>query len=305
LLVPGGPEARWELPPAAPFVIRTDCEAITFGLMDRPRWANAMGRDRFGLWARFELEGRDGARVGQRLRWIPPGRFWMGSPEGEWDRSGNEGPRHEVQFAEGFWLADTACAQALWTAVMGENPSRFKDAEESSRRPVERVSWDDVQTFLSRINERVDGLDLALPSEAQWEYACRAGTDTPFSFGSKIDPGMVNYDDNYPYRDARGGLYREETVPVGILPPNSWGLYEMHGNVWEWCADDWFESHDGAPKHGVVRIATNGAARGAERVLRGGSWGDPAGFCRSACRFGYHPAVRNVGIGFRCARVQG
>ncbi len=135
-----------------------------------PAWADRWGTDDFGPWVDLRVE-----RAKQRLRWIPPGKFWMGSPEEEEGRYPDEGPRHEETIASGFWMFDTPCTQALWEAVMGENRSRFKGPD----RPVDRVSWDQCQAFLEQLNERCEGLDLKLPSEAQWEYACRAGTDTP------------------------------------------------------------------------------------------------------------------------------
>jgi formylglycine-generating enzyme required for sulfatase activity len=236
------------------------------------------------FWRRGKGQAAIDKPVTQRLRWISPGRFWMGSPEGELERRENEGPRHEVTISKGFWLFDTACTQALWEAVMGGNPSSFKGLD----RPVEQVSWNDVQEFLGKINERVLGLNLVLPSEAQWEYACRAGEKTPFSFGETITPEQVNYNGNHPYRGGKKGLYREETVSVASLPPNPWGLYEMHGNVWEWCADHWHTSYEGAPSDGSAWIQPS-AAPGADRVLRGGSWNDDAQSVRSAYRLANDP----------------
>ena len=124
---------------------------------------------------------------------------------------------------------------------MGANPSHFKGAD----RPVEQVSWDDVQAFLRKLEALVPGIMADLPTEAEWEYACRAGTTTPFSFGSMITPEQVNYDGNLPYAGGEKGIYREETVPAKSLPPNPWGLYEMHGNVWEWCADGMRDYNEG------------------------------------------------------------
>src|SRR5262249_27255292 len=132
-------------------------------------WASEIGRDRYGLFSAFIVPGTS---VAQRLRWIPPGRFIMGSPENEVGRYNDEGPRHEVMIGAGFWLFDTPCTQGLWEAVMGRNPSRFA----GPKRPVEQVSFEDVSHFLERLNAMVPGLELSLPSEARWEYACRAGT---------------------------------------------------------------------------------------------------------------------------------
>ncbi|MEM7391058.1 MAG: SUMF1/EgtB/PvdO family nonheme iron enzyme, partial [Verrucomicrobiota bacterium] len=253
-----------------------------------PDWAVAAGDDDDGIWADFEVEG-----VRQRMRWISPGTFMMGSPEDEPGRYDDE-TRHEVRLTRGLWLFDTACTQALWKAVMKAEPSRFKGL----RRPVENVSWNDCQTFLSAINRRVPGLDLELPTEAQWEYACRAGTESPFSFGSQINPDLVNYDGNYPYAGGEKGLYRRETVDVGSLPGNRWGLYEMHGNVWEWCAD----YHGSYPEGPQVDPA--GPESGSDRVFRGGSWAHDARSVRAAYRNWYEPDNRSIYLGFRCARVQ-
>ncbi|WP_295426530.1 formylglycine-generating enzyme family protein, partial [uncultured Thiodictyon sp.] len=252
-------------------------------------WASGWGQDRRGLWQSFSIKG-----VVQVLRWIPPGDFLMGSPNDEPERLtyGDE-TQHRVVLTQGYWLADTACTQALWQAVLGEDPSRFKGAE----RPVENVSWTDVvERFLPALNAQVPGLDAALPTEAQWECACRAGTETPFSFGSTIGTDQVNYDGNYPYGDGANGEYREQTVEVKALPANAWGLYQMHGNVWEWCAD-WLGDY---PADAVVDPL--GPPGGRERVLRGGSWIFRARLCRSAYRNGYEPAYRFGYIGLRLSR---
>jgi sulfatase modifying factor 1 len=255
-----------------------------------PPWASEWEEDaEWGLAATLNLNG-----VKQTFRWIQPGTFLMGSPEGEVDRFGNE-TQHEVTLSRGYWLADTACTQALWQAVMGDNPSRFKD---DPANPVEHVSWDDVQTFLYRLNELVPGLAAGLPSEAQWENACRAGTTTPFSFGKNITPDQVNYNGEYPYADGKKGLYREHTVPVKSLPPNPWGLYEMHGNVYEWCAD-WYGDYPEGPQ-----TDPSGPPEGVGRVLRGGSWLRDGRFCRAALRFWYGPGVRYFILGFRLAPGQ-
>ena len=157
--------------------------------------------------------------VQQTFCWIPPGKFLMGSPE---NQRSEEGPQHEVTISKGFWMADTACTQALWQAVMGDNPSRFKGED----RPVEQVSWYDVRLFLSQLPYK---FDPDLPTEAEWEYACRAGTQTPFNLGASLSSDQANF--------YAPGMYRKGTVPVRSFPPNVWGLYQMHGNVWEWCAD--------------------------------------------------------------------
>lgn len=262
-----------------------------------PSWATDWGRDGYGAWVEFTLEGKDGQPVTQRMRWIEPGTFFMGSPEDEPERFGDEGPQHEVTLRDGFWLFDTACTQALWEAVMGDNPSHFKGQD----RPVEQVSWDEVQQFIETINARVPGLGLSLPSEAQWEYACRTGTQDPFSFGKTITPEQVNYNGEFPYAGAAQGLNRGETIPVRALAPSARGLYQMHGNVHEWVQDVWHGNYVGAPIDGSAWESTD---PGAKRVFRGGSWSDYARYCRSASRLGYAPDDRNDVLGFRCARVQ-
>ncbi|MFO7641709.1 MAG: formylglycine-generating enzyme family protein, partial [Candidatus Competibacteraceae bacterium] len=262
-----------------------------------PSWADDWGTDEYGHWVTFSVEDQRGNKVTQRMRWIEPGTFLMGSPKDEPERFGNEGPQHPVAISRGYWLFDTACTQALWEAVMGKNPSGFKGPD----RPVESVSWNDCQDFLQRLNERRPGLDLALPSEAQWEYACRAGTTTPFSFGANITPEQANYDGNFPYAGGKKGLYRQQTVPVASLLPNPWGLYEMHGNVLEWCQDHWHSNYQGAPTDGSAWV-DSGA--GANRVLRGGSWNDLARLVRAASRYLDLPGHRSGNFGFRCDRVQ-
>lgn len=280
-------------------------EALAFGI-----------EPRFGIYADLTIATKHG-RASQRLRWIPPGIFLMGSPEDEPGRFEDEGPRHQVTISKGFWLFDTPCTQALWQAVMDDNPSFFK----SSDRPVEQVSWDDAQTFLERINALVPGLDLVLPTEAEWEYACRAGTETAIYTGDieilgernapALDPvawyggnSGVEFDldngyDSSSWQDKQYPHARAGTHPVGSKKPNGWGLYDMLGNVWEWCEDE-------------MRVYTADAiidpteltGAGASRVLRGGSWISYARDVRSACRLRDRPGHRNSSIGFRCARVQ-
>ena len=240
-------------------------------------------------WSKFKV-----GNVVQRMRWIEPGTFWMGSPEDEPERFDNE-TRHRVTLTRGYWLADTACTQALWQEVMGSNPSYFKD---DLQNPVEQVSWDDViGLFLPKLNERVPGLNLQLPNEAQWEYACRAGSTTPFSFGKQITTSQANYDGNCPYNGGESGQYRRKTVPVKALPANPWGLHQMHGNVWEWCADVFGDYPPGDAQDPVFS-----QDKSTLRVLRGGGWIDLGRFCRSAARFADTPDGRYVNFGFRLAR---
>lgn len=257
--------------------------------MQKPAWATRHGVDEFGQWAEFTVRGKRGP-VTQRLRWIAPGEFLMGSPETEKDRFNDE-RQHPVLLTQDYWLADTACTQELWEAVMGANPSSFKD---DPQNPVENVRWNDItQKFLPRLNKLVPGLNLTLPTEAQWEYACRAGTQTRFSFGDEISPDEVNSDGN-----------RRQTVPVRDLPANPWGLYQMHGNVWEWCMDELAAYPEGTSIDPVVH--QDKKEEGRQQVLRGGSWFSGGRYCRCANR---NANVRDVRdgifgffIGFRLAR---
>ena len=249
-------------------------------------WASDWGEDEFGLWMAFTYKG-----VRQAFRWCEPGTFLMGSPENEPERYGDE-LQHEVTLTKGFWMADTTVTQALWQAVMGDNPSEFKGEE----RPVENVNWEGAQAFINKMNVLKAELKLCLPTEAQWEYACRAGSTTPFCWGEQIDSSLVNFDGNYPYNDGSKSEYREETVDVKALPCNDWGLYQMHGNVWEWC-QDWFGDYPSASV-----IDPQGPDTGFDRVLRGGSWIYSGRFCRSAARDSDVPSSRYSILGFRLAR---
>ena len=206
---------------------------------------------------------------------IPGGRFLMGSPETEAERRSSEGPQHYVDVPE-FFMGKYAVTQGQWEAVMGNNPSYFKGAS----RPVEKVSWYDATKFCQKLSQ-ITGKKYSLPSESQWEYACRAGTTTPpFYFGETITSELVNHRGNDTYADAPKGIYRKETTDVGIFPPNAFGLYDMHGNVCEWCADEWHDNYDGAPTGESVWLDGN-----KERsLLRGGSWADFPVNCRCAVR---------------------
>jgi len=213
-------------------------------------WQSAAGEDAYGRWAEFTV----GAVVA-KMRWIPAGRFVMGSPESEVGRWPGEGPQHEVTLTEGFWLAETPVTQALWEAVMGENPTCFKGAE----RPVGSVSWDDCQRFCARINERVAGHAVGLPTEAQWEYACRAGTQGANWLGTNdaATLGRIAW-----WEGNSGG----ETHPVRQKDANPYGLYDMLGNVREWCID-------GPRTYGTTPVRDPcGSLDGPGRVSRGGSW---------------------------------
>ncbi len=276
-------------------------------------WAAEWGEDRYGVFQGFAVDG-----VVQRMRWVPPGTFTMGSPETEAGRWKDEGPQHEVVLSRGYWLADTPCTQALWQAVMGSNPSRFVSPE----RPVENVSWDDCQVFLAKLAGRVHGLGARLPTEAEWERACRAGTTQATWLGDLeilgknnaplLDPIAwyggncgVDFDlDNG--HDITGELWKEKqyqqtkggTHPVRFKQPNPWGLFDMLGNVLEWCSD-WFG------KYGSEQaIDPTGPATGSYRGYRGGSWSSYARVVRAAGRDAGTPGYRFLDLGFRLARGQ-
>ncbi|OQX09233.1 MAG: hypothetical protein BWK73_23315 [Thiothrix lacustris] len=251
-----------------------------------------IGTDNYGLYADLTLNN-----LTQRFRWIEPGTFLMGSPESEAERDDDE-VQHQVTLTQGFWLADSTVTQSLWQAVMGKNPSSFTD---NANNPVEQVSWNDSQEFIKKLNGLLPGLQAKLPTEAQWEYACRAGTTTPFSFGNNITPEQVNYNGNYSYSNGKKGLYREKTVPVKSLPANPWGLFEMHGNVWEWCQDVWQEKLPASPVIDPEGVAGGDQEAGVERVVRGGSWYDYGRGVRSAIRYRGDPAGRGIDLGFRLA----
>jgi formylglycine-generating enzyme required for sulfatase activity len=282
------------------------------------------------------LEDQPEAAPHLTLLWIPPGRFWMGSPETEPERLDSEGPQHLVQL-QGFFMSQTPITQAQWREVAGwkegpgeqwgrelkTDPSRFQSKEgqgekkvrllegesNTDNRPVEQVSWLDAMEFCHRLSKR-SGRTYTLPSEAQWEYACRAGTTTPFHFGETISPELANYDGNYAYADGPKGIYREQTTPVGMFPANDWGLHDMHGNVLEWCLDEWHEGYEGVPTDGRAWVDGTEGDKSKEtiktRLLRGGSWFYDPRYCRSAYRHYLPPDSRGNNIGFRvCCLPQG
>ncbi len=227
---------------------------------------------------------------------IPGGRFLMGSPENEERRYDWEAPQHRVN-VPAFFLGKYPVTQEQYQAVMGNNPSYFKGAN----RPVEQVSWNDATKFCQKLSQRT-GASYRLPSEAEWEYACRAGTTTPFYFGETITTDLVNYDGNYTYGSGPKGVYRKQTTDVGSFPPNAFGLYDMHGNVWEWCRDVWHDNYHGAPTDGSA-WESGGDSR--YRLRRGGSWNFNPWNCRCAYRL-WVVAVNWLNyIGFRVVLLPG
>ena len=252
------------------------------------------------------------------------GSFLMGSPETESERYDDESPQHEVT-VQSFFLSKYPITQAQWREVarlpqvnreLDPDPSGFK----GDRLPVESVSWQRAVEFCDRLSA-VTGRTYRLPTEAEWEYACRAGTTTPFHLGETITTHLANYDGSV-YQQESKGQDRKQTTNVGSFPPNAFGLYDMHGNVWEWCLDHWHENYDGAPTDGSAwldqsvlltetreRITTESSDsltaedEGESHVIRGGSWSNDPRYCRSASRYRAHPDGRNNGLGFRVVCV--
>jgi sulfatase modifying factor 1 len=248
--------------------------------------------------------------IGMKFVWIPPGSFKMGSPKDEKERQpwGTDETEHKVTLTRGFYMGAHTVTQEQWKEVMGNNPSRQQGQWRNSRPgarnlPVENVSWEDCQEFCKKLRDK-DKKPYRLPTEAEWEYSCRAGTTTPFHFGNTISTDVANYDGNsYTYGNSKHGENRKTTMPVGSFPPNAFGLYEMHGNVWQLC-QDWYGEY---PKEEVVdpQGPEKGGHRGAPengegRVQRGGSWWGPPWHCRSACRGKEEPGnLRTMACGFR------
>ena len=218
----------------------------------------------------------------------------MGSPAEEAGRQDNEGPQRTVAVPS-FFMGRFPVTQAQYEAVMGQNPSNFKGAD----RPVESLSWDDAVAFCEKLSGLV-GRTYRLPSEAEWEYACRAKTTTPFNVGPTITTDLANYNGNETYGNGPKGIFREETTDGGGFPPNTFGLYDMHGNVWEWCQDVWHSNYQGAPTDGSAWVDGDDQA---QRVLRGGSWVGRPVYCRSADRLRNPRDDIDVDGGFRVVLV--
>jgi formylglycine-generating enzyme required for sulfatase activity len=223
--------------------------------------------------------------LGMKFVLIPAGEFLMGSPDADGETDDREKPQHKVIISRPFYLGKYEVTQTQWKAVMGNNPSEFK----GQSNPVENVSWDDVQEFIKKLNQKEGGNKYRLPTEAEWEYAARAGTPGKYSFGD--DAGALG---RYAWYGDNSG---DTTHPVGQKEPNGWGLYDMHGNVWEWVQDWYGEKYYAASPDTDPR----GPSSGSDRVDRGGSWSLSARYCRSAARYGNAPGNRGDGLGFRLA----
>jgi formylglycine-generating enzyme required for sulfatase activity len=227
--------------------------------------------------------------IGMKYVWIPPGNFMMGSPKEEKERKPDE-IQHKVTLTKGFYMGVYAVTQEEWQAVIGNNPSFFNKGEK--RLPVERVRWDDCQGFLKKMRDK-DKKPYRLPTEAEWEYACRAGTTTPYHFGENISTDQANYLGEVILAFGKKGVFRKKTTPVGSFPANAWGLHDMHGNVWQRC-QDWYGKY---PQQDVVD--PQGPKIGTDRVMRGGAWGVTPDYLRSACRYKLVPTWGDDGIGLR------
>jgi len=249
----------------------------------------------FSLFVNFSYASNDFTNsLGMTFKYISPGTFMMGSPESELQRDLAE-TQHQVTLTKAYYMGITEVTQGQWQAVMGSNPSFFTSC--GSNCPVDSISWEEVQEFIANMNQRGEGI-YRLPTEAEWEFAARAGSSTPFSFGDNISTTQVNYNGNYPYNGAVQETYRETPVAVGSLPANAWGLHEMHGNVWEWV-QDWYNSYTPS----AVTDPMGALAGDSRHIYRGGSWGNDAGRCRAATRYGLSPGLSNYDLGFRLVKT--
>jgi formylglycine-generating enzyme required for sulfatase activity len=271
----------------------------------------ARKKRRLGLADKWEITRRSSSALGYTVEEIgldmiaiPGGSFTIGAPKDEPGSRDNEQFQQEIT-VQSFYLGRYPITQVQWRLVAGYpridraldlDPSRFK----GDNRPVERVSWEDAQEFCQRLSTRT-GQDYRLPSEAQWEYACRAGTITPFHFGETMTPELASYKGNLVYNDGPEGQGRSQTSRVGDFPANDWGLYDMHGNVWEWCEDDYHSSYEGAPIDGSAWVETY--RESSRKLLRGGSWGNDTEYWRSAFRYDVTRDHCFSDIGFRVSCV--
>jgi formylglycine-generating enzyme required for sulfatase activity len=244
--------------------------------------------------------------VGMAFVLVPAGTFQMGSPDTEPGHRTNEGPVHEIVIGKTFYMSTQPVTQAAYMAVTGRNPSWFTAEKKGGKdHPVEMVSWDEASAFCRLLSERSDertaGRSYRLPTEAEWEYSCRAGTNAPFGHGLSFAIGQGNFDTSYPYGDGSPGPMIGRTNPVTRYPAGAWGLFDSHGNVWEWCAD-WYS--EGYYRTSPLRDPT-GPASGKFKVLRGGSWRNQATACRAAYRNALAPHQKDSATGFRVVMAMG
>ena len=250
------------------------------------------------IWTvRFTLEpthkiGEEKTVEGIRFCWCPPGEFMMGSPASDTERDSSEEPQHKVKISKGFWLSKYEISQSEWLSLMDSNPSNHKVSD----NPVDGVTWRDCQSFVRELNRKNGSrYKFRLPTEAEWEYACRAGTKTPYHFSKKSCFVEINYIDNNPNWHSIHSVVKPRAAKVGSYLPNAWGLHEMHGNVEEWCSD-WYSKEYYRIS---AKVDPTGPDSGSERVVRGGSWADSLSRCRSASRKGVPPDKVDCGVGFR------
>jgi len=305
LVIAGLKDESWDIQNAAYLILNSRTEPRIKQILQDPRQlgfkleqikvvtVNKFGEiiQRQPRVARYFIEDL-GNGVKLEMAAIPGGTFMMGSPENEIGRRDDESPQHEVTVPS-FFMGKYPVTQAQYQTIMGTNPSYFK----GSNRPVERVCWNDAVAFCQELSQRA-GRNYRLPSEAEWEYACRAGTTTPFHFGETITTDLANYYGQLTYGQGAKGVYRRETTEVGSFGvANNFGLYDMHGNVWEWCQDNWHSNYEGAPIDGSAWLGIEKNTN--TRLLRGGSWNYDPENCRSAYRNFYNLDDNDDGIGFR------
>ncbi|MEO0518586.1 MAG: SUMF1/EgtB/PvdO family nonheme iron enzyme [Cyanobacteria bacterium P01_A01_bin.116] len=286
--------ADWQLPSLEPETIDGTTAEFNVATVNVSDKSITIARNR----AEFVTEDLGGG-VTLDLMKIPSGTFTMGSPSSEAGRQEAEGPQHDVTVPS-FWMGKYPVTQAQWRAVaaltkveqdLNSSPAHFP----GDQRPVENVSWLDAVEFCQRLSAKL-GQEYRLPSEAEWEYACRAGSTTPFHVGETLTADLANYGATQSYSSGPKGDYPEETTTVGSFPANAFGLYDMHGNVWEWCADHWHDSYEGAPSDGSAWLTDNWESF---RLLRGGAWFLTPRNCRSAFRDFNPPGSGLNLIGFR------
>jgi formylglycine-generating enzyme required for sulfatase activity len=255
--------------------------AVRVGESSRPPAAKQAAQPPYHAVSRTSHSKQLANSIGMEFVWIPAGSFLMGSPAGE--KTSPHEMQHQVRLTKSFYMAVNLVTQQQWQRVMRNNPSEFRDAP---GLPVEQVTWEDCQNFCNKLSE-LDAKAYRLPTEAEWEYCCRAGTTTAFSFGDHISAEKANCCVQPTLKPP------EKTTPVGTFPANPWGLCDMHGNLWQWC-QDWFDEYTEG-----LTVDPHGPATGAFRVLRGGSWCNTPDLCRSANRASSAPDQRSAIVGFR------
>lgn len=232
---------------------------------------------------------------------IPAGKFMMGSPVTEESRERCEHPQHSVNIPE-FYLGQTQVTQAQWTAIFPD--TSVGSSGNNSQLPVDSINWLDATSFCDRLSQKT-GRKYRLPTESEWEYTCRAETTDPFAYGDTLMTTVANHNGEYPYGQAPVGSFQQKATPVGTFPPNLFGLYDMHGNLWEWCLDEWFENYNRAPTDGSARGKIEVRDGDLLRVVRGGSWFSYGRTCRAASRNGLFSSFRHCHYGMRVAFSKG